>query len=194
MTTGPTAVNADSTGGHSGHWGLAALLLGSLLLILFPIALATMLGLLIGAWNINEVELRHVQFAVLGGRVIVYGLLGLGVLALASGILGLARAGGRRQPFGLPIVGTATALVALAAAVVLVVAAEYVAEDTRRLRLEHPRFRPADAALIKEVKEAVEENPELKPDWDKAMKDGVLTEAEAWKILVKAGKRVPAPR
>ena len=194
MTPGSNTANTDPQGGHSGHWGLAALLLSALILILFPIAVATILGLLIGAWNINEVELHHIKFAVLGGRVGIFGLLGLSILALVSGVMGLVRATRRRQPFGLPVAGTAAAVVALAVSVVLVIAGEYVAEDTHRLRSEHPRFRPADAALIQEVKLAVEQNPQLQAFWDQAMKNGVLTELKAEEILRMAGRRAPRPK
>jgi hypothetical protein len=193
MSSSQDTVRPEQQGSHSGQWGLAGLLLGFLVLILFPIGVGTILGLLIGAWNIDEVELRHVEFAVLGGRVVVYGLAGLGVLALLCGVLGLIRAFGRGQPFGLAFAGTATGLLATIAGVVLVIAGHYVIEDTHRLRSEHPRFRKADAALVQQVKQLVDQNPTLKPDWDRAMKDGSLTEAEAERILLREGRRVIGP-
>jgi hypothetical protein len=48
---------------------------------------------------------------------------------------------------------------------------------------------PVSAALFNRTKEAVEKHPELKPDWDAAMKDGVLTFPEAKAILEKAGEK-----
>ena len=40
----------------------------------------------------------------------------------------------------------------------------------------------------------VEQNPQLKPDWDKAMEDGVLTWPEANAILEKVGEKAdPEP-
>jgi hypothetical protein len=44
--------------------------------------------------------------------------------------------------------------------------------------------------LIERTKKAVETHPELKPDYDKAMEDGVLTYPEAKAILEKAGEKV----
>ena len=51
-------------------------------------------------------------------------------------------------------------------------------------------FRKASAALIERTRNAVEKHPELKPDYDKAMEDGVLSRDEAKEILEKAGETV----
>lgn len=48
----------------------------------------------------------------------------------------------------------------------------------------------ASAALIERTTKAVERHPELKPDYDKAMEDGVLSRDEAKEILEKAGETV----
>jgi hypothetical protein len=53
-------------------------------------------------------------------------------------------------------------------------------------------LQPASASLVERTKAAVEKNPGLKPDWDKAMEDGVLTRPEANAILEKAGEK-PEP-
>jgi hypothetical protein len=52
------------------------------------------------------------------------------------------------------------------------------------------RITPASTTLMERTKKAVEKNPNLKPDWDKAMEDGVLTYPEAKAILEKAGEKV----
>lgn len=49
--------------------------------------------------------------------------------------------------------------------------------------------KPVSAALMERTKNAVEKHPELQPDWDKAMEDGVLTWPEAKAILEKAGEK-----
>jgi hypothetical protein len=49
--------------------------------------------------------------------------------------------------------------------------------------------RPASASLIDRTKRAVEKNPQLQRDWEKAMEDGVLTRSEANAILQKAGEQ-----
>ena len=60
-----TAMSTDSPpdrhGSHSGQWGLAAISLGGLVILFFPMMTTLMLALLIGAWNINEVERRHIE-------------------------------------------------------------------------------------------------------------------------------------
>jgi hypothetical protein len=53
------------------------------------------------------------------------------------------------------------------------------------------RPKPVSASLFARTKAAVEKNPKLQPDWDRAMEDGVLTWAEAKDILEKAGEKAP---
>jgi hypothetical protein len=50
------------------------------------------------------------------------------------------------------------------------------------------RITPVSPSLMERTKNAVEKNPQLQPDWDKAMEDGVLTWPEAKAILEKAGE------
>ena len=55
-------------------------------------------------------------------------------------------------------------------------------------------IKPASPSLRERTKEVVEQNPQLKPDWDKAMEDGVLTWPEANAILEKVGQKAePEP-
>src|SRR5262245_47874181 len=51
------------------------------------------------------------------------------------------------------------------------------------------RIKPASARMLERTKNAVDKNPQLKPDWDKAMEDGVLSRPEAKAILEKAGEK-----
>jgi hypothetical protein len=51
-------------------------------------------------------------------------------------------------------------------------------------------IKPVSATLMERTKKAVEKNPQLQADWDKAMEDGVLTFPEAKDILEKAGEKV----
>jgi hypothetical protein len=48
----------------------------------------------------------------------------------------------------------------------------------------------ANAALQERTRAVVEKHPELKPAWNIAMQDGVLTWAEAKEILEAAGEKV----
>src|SRR4051812_19021426 len=110
MTDEPETERTAAQGNHAGQWGLAAILLSCLVIIFFPIMAIAILAVLLGAWQINEVELRHIEFAELGIRIVTYGLLALAVLALICGVMGLVRAVRRGQPYGLSIAGTPTAV------------------------------------------------------------------------------------
>jgi hypothetical protein len=173
-------------GGHSGQWGLGALLLSFMLLFLFPLITVVILGALIGAWNIYDVEIRHIDFGVLAGKVIAYSLLGLGGFALLSGLWGILSGLRRGQPLGLPLAGTLASVVALGLCLVLVQITHFAIEDTQRLKTQHRRFRPASAELQEAVRIVVAKDPTLKPDHDKAMVDAVLTQLEAENILIRA--------
>jgi len=48
----------------------------------------------------------------------------------------------------------------------------------------------ASAALNARTKALVEKNPQLRPAWDQALSDGVLTWPEAKGIVEKAGEKV----
>jgi hypothetical protein len=50
--------------------------------------------------------------------------------------------------------------------------------------------KPVSAALFERTKAAVEKNARLRPAWDTAMQDGVLTWPEAKEILESAGEKV----
>jgi len=50
-------------------------------------------------------------------------------------------------------------------------------------------IKPVSASLMERTRKAVEKNPQLKPDWDAAMEDDVLTWPEAKAILEKAGEK-----
>jgi len=51
------------------------------------------------------------------------------------------------------------------------------------------KFKPVSASLYERTKAAVEKKPELKPAWDIALQDGVLTWPEAKVILEYAGEK-----
>jgi hypothetical protein len=44
--------------------------------------------------------------------------------------------------------------------------------------------------LFERTRALVERNPQLRPEWDKAMEDGVLTWREAKSIIERAGQKV----
>jgi hypothetical protein len=51
-------------------------------------------------------------------------------------------------------------------------------------------LKKASPALVERTRKAVEKHPVLKPDYDKAMEDGVLSYDEAKEILEKDGETV----
>jgi hypothetical protein len=51
------------------------------------------------------------------------------------------------------------------------------------------QFRPVSASVYERTKAAVDRNPRLKPAWDIALEDGVLTWSEARVILESAGEK-----
>jgi len=48
----------------------------------------------------------------------------------------------------------------------------------------------ASAELYRRTKALVDKNPQLRPAWDKALEDGVLTWPEAKEIVEKAGEKL----
>ena len=50
--------------------------------------------------------------------------------------------------------------------------------------------KPVSEALFESTKALVERNPDLKPLWDDAVSDGVLTRSEAKAIWDKAGEKM----
>jgi hypothetical protein len=55
-------------------------------------------------------------------------------------------------------------------------------------------IKAVSAELYERTKAVVERNPQLRPAWDKALEDGVLTWSEAREILERAGERVDPER
>ncbi len=189
MPSEPTSAPPDRQGNESGHWGLAALLLSGLVILFFPIFIFLFLALLGGAWNIPEVERRHIDYSIVSLQVVVFGILAVSLFALLSGLLGLIASVRRKQPRGLALAGTLLAVLAVAVSVILLGTAYFAIEDAHRLLREHSRFIVAAPELELEVKDQVAKQPALRPMYEKAMKDGVLMESEANAILVNAGTR-----
>ena len=50
-------------------------------------------------------------------------------------------------------------------------------------------IRPVSASIFERTKAVVDKNPHLKPAWDIALQDGVLTWSEARVILQSAGEK-----
>ena len=127
-------------GNHSGQWGLASILLSSLVIVLFPLGVGLLFAGMMGAYEDPFVESRDIDLAITGMYVLVGGLLALAVFALACGIVGLVTARYRRQSVGLSVAGVVISVVAVAVAVVLLLGHLRAAEWARSL--QKTRFGP----------------------------------------------------
>ena len=125
-TSGPTA-----SGTHSGQWGLSALLIGALVVILFPIMVMSFFGAMAGAYNNEFLQSSDLDLGVTTTQVSTGGLLALAIFALICGIVGIMSAFFRRQPFGLALGGTVVAIVAVIVAIILVLIAQKCIDWTR---------------------------------------------------------------
>jgi hypothetical protein len=124
-------------GNHSGQWGLASILLSSVVIILFPMITALMLAVIIAMVQDDANTSRDVDLGCSAAYLVVFGLFGIAVVAVLCGLFGLATALFRWQPFGLSLAGTLTALVALATAGVLVLIMLRCVEWTRDYQRTH---------------------------------------------------------
>ena len=123
-------------GSHAGQWGLAAILLGSLVLLLTPLLVLLMFAAMLGAYTDPFVESRDIDLGLWGSWLLVGGVTALALFSLVCGVLGLAAAMSRKQPLGLSLAGTVVALAALSAAVVVILAEVRAAEWTRWFQME----------------------------------------------------------
>jgi hypothetical protein len=129
--------HARGTGGsHAGQWGLAAILLTALVLLLFPLLVGLMLASMWGAYNDVFLESRDIDLGLRGGWAVVGGIVGLALFALVCAVMGLAAATSRRQPIGLSLAGTVLSLIGLATSVVLLLVAIRTDEWIRWLQKE----------------------------------------------------------
>jgi hypothetical protein len=108
-----------AVGRHSLEWGLAALFIGSVVSLLFPLVLLVIaLGAALAqTWTYWDPD--NLRQADTSAFAVVYLLLGLSVLGVLCGLYGLVRALGGRQPLGACLGGLAMSLVAVALMVIL---------------------------------------------------------------------------
>jgi hypothetical protein len=130
------APSRTTNGNHAGQWGLAALLLSALVLILFPLLVGLLFASMVGAYNNAFLKSEDLDLGISGGWAVVGGVAALAVLALACGVIGLVAAGRRGQPLGLSLAGTIIAVVAVVAGVVLLLAGQRTGEWLRWLQKE----------------------------------------------------------
>jgi len=124
-------------GNHSGQWGLASILLGGLVIMLFPLLLMALYASLIGMdWD-DAHQSRDVDLGVTMVYVLFFGLLAVAGFAVLCALVGLLTALFRRQSFGLSLAGLVTAALAVAAAGLLTVAGLRSVEWARDYQKTH---------------------------------------------------------
>ncbi len=149
MTFAREAGSTKAEGSHAAQWGLAAILVGSLVILLFPVGIGLLFAALYGAYEDVFAESRDFDLGIWGGWVVGGGVVALALFSLVCGIAGLASARARSQPAGLSVAGTVVGLIAVAAAVVLLLAGIRATEWTRWLQeqrfqkgIQHPSPQP----------------------------------------------------
>jgi hypothetical protein len=140
MVTDEGGVRIPGGGNHSGQWGLASVLLGSLVMVLFPLGVFLLFAGMMGAYEDPFVESRDIDLGVSAMYVLVGGLLAVAAFALVCGVAGLVTAGYRRQSVGLSLAGVVTSVAAVAVAVVLLLILLRSVEWVRSL--QKTRFGP----------------------------------------------------
>ena len=140
ISPAPRAVSTN----HSGHWGLASVLVGCLLILFFPISLLVIgVGVQSSYGGFGQWDASGLQLADTIAHITVYCLMGLGVLGLLAGLIGLISGLVRRQPVGLPIMGLFLCLGGLVFSIMLLITVNRVADDMwRMINFQDRRFQP----------------------------------------------------
>jgi hypothetical protein len=118
---------------HSGHWGLASLLIGSVVVIAVPIFL---MAFVIGAnlaGTTSHFDDKAMQLTSIATLVIVLSLVGLGLFGFIFGIVGMVSGLVRTQPGGLAMAGTLVSLVAMVFAIVLMLATFRLTDELKKM-------------------------------------------------------------
>lgn len=130
-------VDAKRQGGsHSGQWGLSSILIGGLVVFMFPIVIMSLFGAMTGAFYDEFLTSSDIDLGVTATYVQVIGLLVLSTVALICAAIGLLSGLMRRQPLGLSISGAFMAIVAIVLGVVLFLIAERCVEWARGYQKE----------------------------------------------------------
>jgi MFS superfamily sulfate permease-like transporter len=135
-----TTVSPPPNGTHSGQWGLAALFIGGLIIILFPIVVMSMFGAMVGAANNWYLETRHMDLGVLATEAMVGSVMLLALFAALCGVAGLVAAVRRGQPVGLALAGIVLSVPAVVLSVVLIAIASHCIDWARTFQKD--RFDP----------------------------------------------------
>jgi hypothetical protein len=116
-------------GRHSLEWGLAALFIGSVVALMFPIILLVLGvgGALAMSWK--QWDADNLRLADDIAHIVVFLLLGLAAVGVLCGIYGVVRALGGQQPLGACLGGLAMSLIAVVLMVVLAIIVSAVSRE-----------------------------------------------------------------
>ena len=117
---------------HSGHWGLASLVMGSVVLILVPLFFLTFILGTDLVLNKDWFDDPALKLTTIGSWVIVCSLVGLGLFGFIFGIVGMVSGLVRTQPAGLAVAGTLVSLVAMVFAIVLMLATFRLTDELKK--------------------------------------------------------------
>src|SRR5262249_25743341 len=108
-------------GRHAFEWGLSSLFLGSVLTVMFPIALLVLGAGTILAMNWTYWDAENLRTADTIARIVGYVGIGVGVLAVLFALFGLLRGLAGRQPLGACVGGLLMSLIGLLMMVLLTI-------------------------------------------------------------------------
>jgi hypothetical protein len=140
MTEENDTTDAPNPGNHSGQWGLASVLLSSLVIVMFPMGIFLLFAGMMGAYEDPFVESRDINLGILAMYIVSCGLGAIAVYALFSAIVGLCSAFFRSQSFGLSLAGLVSSVVAVGTAGALLLATTRGVEWVQQL--EKTRYGP----------------------------------------------------
>lgn len=119
MSHAATSESNHRGGSHSGQWGLSAILIGGLVVFMFPIVVMSLFGAMTGAFHNEFLKSNDIDLGISATYAMVFGLLILSIIAVGCAAIGVLSGLMRRQPMGLSIGGTVLALVAIVPGVIL---------------------------------------------------------------------------
>jgi hypothetical protein len=124
MSHAPASESNHRGGSHSGQWGLSAILIGGLVVFMFPIIVMSLFGAMTGAFHNEFLKSNDIDLGVSATYAMVFGLLILSIIAVGCAAIGVLSGLMRRQPMGLSISGMVLAVVAVVLAVILLLIAQ----------------------------------------------------------------------
>jgi hypothetical protein len=119
---------------HASDWGLASLLIGCTLLLLFPLGMLVLSAIYLPRGPINDFRDDEIRLAALITDIAAYSLFGLASLAVLFGLVGLVSGFARGQPVGLPTAGLVVGLISVVLWLMMLLAVAAIKRGIPQLR------------------------------------------------------------